>query len=111
MRGRAFLDVARETAGGATEAHWRTAGVKAYYALLLECRDALARWGLSLPRNQTVHPAVRLRFTYATHPDVKQIGFTLDRLAGFRSKASYDRSPLALFASNAAAQDAVRVAT
>ena len=31
-------------------------------------------------------------------------------VAGFRSKASYDLSSLALFASNAAAKDAVRVA-
>ena len=37
MPGRGFLDVARELAAGATEYHWRSAAVNAYYALFLEC--------------------------------------------------------------------------
>jgi len=41
MDGRAFLGVARDLAPMATEAHWRAAGVCAYYALMLEARDAL----------------------------------------------------------------------
>src|SRR5712671_1646527 len=108
MRGRGFLDLARELLAGTKEFHWRGAAIHAYYALLLECRDTLFGWGFQMPRRDTVHAWVRLRHTYAGDADLKAIGRTLDSLVRLRNRASYDLSPLASFASPNVARDAVR---
>jgi hypothetical protein len=41
MAGRNFLDVARAVVSGQAEYYWRAGAIHAYYALFLECRDAL----------------------------------------------------------------------
>jgi hypothetical protein len=89
MDGRAFLEVARELASGATEAHWRTAAGRAYYALMLEGRASLQRWGFVATPRENVHTFVRLRFLYAGDPDLKQVGWALDRLSQLRNEADY----------------------
>jgi hypothetical protein len=101
MQGRAFLDLAREVLRGATEAHRRGAVIHAYYALLLESRDALASWGRPAPPGPGVHAHVRLRLTYSPDQDLKQIGMTLDQLVRERNAASYDLRPLPAFSSPA----------
>ncbi len=111
MNGRAFLQVARDTVLGTTEAHWRATAGHAYYALLLECRDALQRWGFPLPPRQSVHSVVRLRCTYAADLDVKDIGRTLDLLVSLRNQATYDLRPSPEFASAAKAHLAIQKAT
>src|SRR5437899_12670360 len=89
MNGRDYLTVARELAAGPTEAHWRTAAGRAYYALMIECRDALRRWGFVPAARDNVHTFVRLRLTFAAYPDLKKIGDALDRLVQWRNYADY----------------------
>jgi hypothetical protein len=99
---------ARDLAAGPTEAYWRTAAVNAYYALLLECRDALERWGVPLPPRQNVHSFVRLKLLYATDADLKKIGRTLESLGQLRNHASYHLGAIKQFSSGAAAQQAIQ---
>ncbi len=111
MKGRGFLDVARDVLSKATEPHWRATVIHAYYALMLECRDALARWSISIAPRQNVHSAVRLRFLYASDPDLKRIGSKLDDWGQHRNDANYNLVPLRQFASDALAQRAIKEVT
>jgi hypothetical protein len=95
---------------GTLPRHWRAVMIHAYYALLLECRDAMDRWGLPLLTRQQVHAQVRLRLVYATDRDLKSIGFTLEDMVKHRNNASYDLRPLPLFATAATARDDVQLA-
>ena len=110
MPGRGFLDPARDMISGSTPYHWRAAAIHAYYAIFLECRDALSRWGFQMPRRDNVHAWVRLRFIYAADLDLKQIGRVLDELVQLRNIASYHLSPVAEFATPTRAQDAIQKA-
>ena len=92
MNGRDFLNVARDLIAFPTEAH-RRAGVEcAYYALMLEGRDALLRWGFAPPPRDQVHAFVRLKFTFAAHRDLKFISDALEFLVRLRNQAQYQLS-------------------
>ena len=106
MKGRAFLDVARDAVLGATEGHWRAAVGHAYYALLLECRDLLLHWGFTILSRHNVHAVVRLRLIYATDKDLKDIGRVLEVLGKLRNRATYDLRPSRDFTSSARARSA-----
>jgi hypothetical protein len=110
MQGRAFLELARDVVLGGTEKHWRCTVGRAYYAVVLECRDALARWGYPLPPGESVHRWVRMRFDYPAHADLNFIGTRTGRLARLRNQADCDLSALAAFASDARALDAIQLA-
>ena len=110
MKGRAFLGAARDMAAATTEDRWRTAVGRAYYALMLEGREALRRWGFALPPRHNVHTFVRLRLLFAADPDLKAIGNALDRLVGWRNQADYDLAASPRFASNRTALQAIAIA-
>lgn len=110
MDGRAYLGVARDLLGFPTEAHWRSATVNAYYALFLECREALGRWGFAALVHHNVHTQVRLKFTYAKHADLNTIGVALERCSQVRNRASYDLNALPAFASPARPGQAIQEA-
>jgi hypothetical protein len=107
MQGRAFIDLAPGILAGNTEAHRRGAAGRAYYGLMLECRDALLRWGFKQPARDSVHSFVRLRFSYAAEPDLKKIGRVLEDLAKLRGRADYDLSLHVDFVSNVPGQQAI----
>ena len=75
---------------------------------MLEGREALFRWGFSLPARQGVHAWVRLKFLYAADADLKEIGYALDDLVHLRNKAHYNLKPLAEFAAAAPALAAIQ---
>jgi hypothetical protein len=105
MRGREFLELARELLTTGTQPrNWRAIIIHAYYALLLECRDAMTRWGLPPLTRHQVHAQVRLRLVYAGDPDLKKIGYKLEDLSIDRNLANYDLRALSQFASPVTAQ-------
>jgi hypothetical protein len=99
MDGRAYLDVARDLLKFSSEAHWRGAALHAYYALFLECRDALGRWGVPVAGRHNIHAQVRLKFVFAKDADLNRIGVRLERCSSLRNLASYILAPSSLFAS------------
>lgn len=111
MQGRAFLDVARTLVFTATEPYWRATVIHAYYALFLECREALRRWGIAFTPRPNVHSAVRLRFHFASDPSLNQLSFALDRWCRKRNDASYDMGTLPAFATGRLAQEAIQETT
>jgi len=110
MDGSRFLEVARQLVRGTTEAHWRTASGRAYYALMLEGRELLNRWGFVAPPRDQVHSFVRLRFTYAADQDLKQVGRALEELGRLRNQADYELASGPRFQTASKAQQAVQQA-
>ena len=108
MRGRDFLQPVRVNVRGGSEPFWRDAVVGAYYALFLECREALARWRHSLPPKQNVHATVRMAFVFAKDPTLKAIGYALERLSNARNDAHYDIRPSPSFTTMKHAQNMVQ---
>ncbi|MFO0811040.1 MAG: hypothetical protein U0746_20615 [Gemmataceae bacterium] len=106
MRGRDLLPVAGRAARQQTEADWRTAANRAYYALMLEVRDGFAQLGLTPPPLTAVHLTTRKRLFATGDPGVNQIGLWFDDLQRLRRAADYDTGSLPAFATNAAALSA-----
>ncbi len=108
MDGRALLDVGREMAAGSTEAHWRSSVGRAYYGLLHEVLGALRHWSFALPPRDKVHSFARIKFVYATDPDLKRIGLTLEALGRLRNAADYQLATSGPFVSPRIAASALR---
>jgi hypothetical protein len=107
MIGRDFLPIGRELLQGGTEAHRRAAAGRAYYALFLEARDALQRWGIAIPRRDPIHAAVRMRFTFVADPLARSVGEALEQLVQLRNQADYILATPGLFGDDHEAQQSL----
>ncbi len=110
MDGRDFLAVAREVVRGPTEAHWRTAAGRAYYAAMLALRDGFARWGLSAPPQASVHQLTQRRVFTSRDGDMKRIGRLLQRLRDARVIGDYELAGRPEFANDVEAHRMIRSA-
>jgi hypothetical protein len=107
MNGREFLQSARQLLTTPSEANWRTATGRAYYALVHEGRAALERWGFPLPPGDSIHTFVRRRFSSVSHADTVPVRQAVDDLGQWRNHADYRLARPGIFASAARATQAV----
>jgi uncharacterized protein (UPF0332 family) len=85
-----FLAVADELLDGSTEASWRSAVSRAYYAAFHAARDLLRRCGFSIPRADQAHAYPWLRLANCGRIDVQSAGAELHELRQARNWADYD---------------------
>jgi hypothetical protein len=84
--------------------------IHAYYAIFLECRDALTRWQLLLPRQSNIHHAVRLKFQRSSDTEIQRLGDILYARCRLRNIASYDLRGRQEFTNDTAAQETIQAA-
>jgi uncharacterized protein (UPF0332 family) len=87
------LDVAVQLRDGATEAEWRSATSRAYYAAFHVARQFLLSLGFAVPTSDRGHAHLWLRLSNAGDPDVEVAGNrlnNLNNLRGERISADYD---------------------
>lgn len=90
MTGRDFLAVANALATGPTEAEWRSAISRAYYAAFHTAREFMTRLRLRVPAGEQAHAYLWLRLGNSGDPAADVIGRLLRDLRGRRNIADYD---------------------
>jgi uncharacterized protein (UPF0332 family) len=94
MTGHDFLSLAQLLAAGWTEAAWRSAGSRAYYAAFHIARDLLRGLGFAVPATDVAHKYLAFRLQNCGQADLQQAGRDLDKLRDFRNRADYDLYPV-----------------
>jgi uncharacterized protein (UPF0332 family) len=90
MNAQDFLTLARALAAGNSEAEWRTAISRAYYATFHTARELLRDLGFVVPRDDSAHRYLIYRLNNGQHPSAERAGLDLDRLRSDRNAADYD---------------------
>ena len=90
MNPRDFLDVADALVTGDTEAEWRSAVSRAYYAAFHVARRLFQDCGFAVPRADAAHGYLWLRLANSGHPDVQNTGVHLNNLRRVRNQSDYD---------------------
>jgi uncharacterized protein (UPF0332 family) len=90
MDPRDFLVLAQQLAAASTEAAWRTAVSRAYYAVFHIARQLLEDLGFRVPLADRAHAYLWLRLSNSGEPNVVQAGQILNDLRRDRNWADYD---------------------
>src|SRR5436309_2678182 len=90
MTGRDFLPLARSLTRGGTEAEWRTATSRAYYAVFHTARDLLAGLGFTVPQADRAHEYLYRRLNNCANAGVAAAAKRLHELRRRRNDADYD---------------------
>jgi uncharacterized protein (UPF0332 family) len=88
--GRGFLTVAQALSAGPTEAEWRSAISRAYYAAFHTAREFLTRLRFRVPPGEQAHAYLWLRLSNTGDPKADVIARLLRDLRGRRNIADYD---------------------
>ena len=84
-----FLNLADEWLQGPTEAHWRSAVSRAYYAAFHVARLLLEDLGFEVERGDRAHAYLTHRLCQCGHPEICAAGTTLINLRRSRNEADY----------------------
>jgi uncharacterized protein (UPF0332 family) len=90
MDGRDFLTLALSLAKGTTEAEWRSAASRAYYAAFHVARKILSQCGFTVPRGDRAHAYLWLRISNSKNATVDKAGRDLKAARSDRNWADYD---------------------
>jgi uncharacterized protein (UPF0332 family) len=104
---RAFLPLGEALAAGASEAEWRTAISRAYYAAFHVACDWLRTLGFEVPTADRAHGYVILRLSNSGDDEVNGAGAILSELRRQRNRADYEKQRKI---SSAGADDSVEAA-
>jgi uncharacterized protein (UPF0332 family) len=96
MNWRDFLVLAARLATGTTEADWRTAVSRAYYAAFHVARRLLTDLSFTVPRADRAHQYLVFRLSNCGESVVEQAGRDLETLRRLRNRADYDEVPALL---------------
>ncbi len=85
-----FLALAEMGVKGSTEAEWRTAVSRAYYAAFHKARKLFIGLGFQPPKGDQAHAYLWLRLLNCGNQQVQLAGSNLNSLRRYRNQADYD---------------------
>jgi len=90
MNSRDFLTLAQTLLAASSEAAWRSAVSRAYYAAFHVARELLDSMGFAVPRGERAHAHLWLRLSNCGDPQMATTGAALNSLRQDRNFADYD---------------------
>jgi uncharacterized protein (UPF0332 family) len=90
MNFRDFMPLAASLANGTTEAEWRSATSRAYYAAFHVACELLRTLGFVVPKADRAHAYAWRRLSYCGDTSIEEAARNLNDLRSRRNKADYD---------------------